>query len=656
MEGEEEEFSCYNFPLGLTPLLPSDCFPDSQLTQQEPRFPWNWTCPTANSLVQTIPELPQPQSIFHTPEIPFTSRISSSASFPVPHQQIAGMDSLLLNQLTQPQTPLNQQTVTPSCPVLAALAVHPFYVAPTIPSFDFLEKPPGFQTLPPLAFASPTPTPFSPKAPPWTTHPSLRVSEWPSLEFPKLHLPAIPPASRDLHGAVPETGRPLRNHEWDRHKDTIRHIYLAQDKSLKDLMSTMSTQHGFNATKSEYKKKLFRWRFLRNSGEDEIKRSLGVKFKRDCAGKASLFTRNGTTKIDIEKYLSKKGLTEEDLLDLDLVCNSAECLPLNVRVDTPPLLPRALSETGSQEAQQRIFMALPAILTFFKKMAEQTGPTSMFSGTTGEGSPVVRSLDAQRYSPVQTTDLISVCISRFDIWLRHPHRGPMPVIVLLLYMGQNFLPDEQLSRLLKFIATWSARNAGGSHPVSDLFAFVYDRKQHMTTPGFRSFLHEITPQILSQVKEVFGEHRSFTIGSGIRSTQMDKSMQFAPRPTSLPASLSDDQTGQSSQPVAYEGSLQDVEDLPFAQRGAANDGEWFDREWDNGTAKLESSEPSDRKIAFCVIIYLTQEYVRSSRSRIFGEENMRMHLASAVRALKTTYKEALRWGMYHNAMFLLTRI
>lgn len=36
--------------------------------------------------------------------------------------------------------------------------------------------------------------------------------------------------------------------EWDRHKDTIRTLYLEENKTLGDLMAVMLRDHSFRAT------------------------------------------------------------------------------------------------------------------------------------------------------------------------------------------------------------------------------------------------------------------------------------------------------------------------------------------------------------------------------------------------------------------------
>ncbi len=35
---------------------------------------------------------------------------------------------------------------------------------------------------------------------------------------------------------------------WDNHKDTLRRLYVSEEKTLKEVMTIMASTHGFEAT------------------------------------------------------------------------------------------------------------------------------------------------------------------------------------------------------------------------------------------------------------------------------------------------------------------------------------------------------------------------------------------------------------------------
>lgn len=70
--------------------------------------------------------------------------------------------------------------------------------------------------------------------------------------------------------------------KWNNHKAAIERLYLAEDKTLKDVMDTMETSHNFQATyvkehklssesltdvlssKSQYERQFKSWKFRKN--------------------------------------------------------------------------------------------------------------------------------------------------------------------------------------------------------------------------------------------------------------------------------------------------------------------------------------------------------------------------------------------------------
>ncbi|KAH8711934.1 ankyrin repeat-containing domain protein [Phaeosphaeriaceae sp. PMI808] len=66
------------------------------------------------------------------------------------------------------------------------------------------------------------------------------------------------------------TKRPAQDNEWELHKDVIIDLYLNQNKSLPDVMRTM-TEQGFRRTKSQYENAFKTWNITKNISKDEWK-------------------------------------------------------------------------------------------------------------------------------------------------------------------------------------------------------------------------------------------------------------------------------------------------------------------------------------------------------------------------------------------------
>ncbi|KAI1457932.1 Clr5 domain-containing protein [Annulohypoxylon moriforme] len=88
--------------------------------------------------------------------------------------------------------------------------------------------------------------------------------------------------------------------EWEAHRDTIKKLYLEQNKTLKQVEQTMAKDHKFYATIGMYKKRIKAWGFDKKLKEHEVVELLRQKADRDTAGKASIFFIRGR-QVDFEK-------------------------------------------------------------------------------------------------------------------------------------------------------------------------------------------------------------------------------------------------------------------------------------------------------------------------------------------------------------------
>ncbi|KAJ4313621.1 hypothetical protein N0V84_009329 [Fusarium piperis] len=96
----------------------------------------------------------------------------------------------------------------------------------------------------------------------------------------------------------------ISSSEWERNKEHIRSLYLDQDKSLDDLVTSMAEQHGFHASRAQYIRKLGTWNIKKYSSKDNWKRADGLIRKRKVDGKDTEIVMNG-------KLVSAKKLKKE---------------------------------------------------------------------------------------------------------------------------------------------------------------------------------------------------------------------------------------------------------------------------------------------------------------------------------------------------------
>ncbi|KAF7557397.1 hypothetical protein G7Z17_g636 [Cylindrodendrum hubeiense] len=81
--------------------------------------------------------------------------------------------------------------------------------------------------------------------------------------------------------------------EWDRHKDHIHALYVTQDKTLEDVISCMTEEHGFKPTKAQYVRKLDGWKMRKNFKKEEWNHANALVRKRKSAGKDTELVMSG---------------------------------------------------------------------------------------------------------------------------------------------------------------------------------------------------------------------------------------------------------------------------------------------------------------------------------------------------------------------------
>ncbi|KAI1106367.1 hypothetical protein F4804DRAFT_348427 [Jackrogersella minutella] len=88
--------------------------------------------------------------------------------------------------------------------------------------------------------------------------------------------------------------------QWESYRETIKNLYLEQNKTLKQVEQTMVEDHKFYATIGMYKKRIKAWGFDKKLKEREVLEILHRKSERDSAGKASKFFIRGRS-VDFDK-------------------------------------------------------------------------------------------------------------------------------------------------------------------------------------------------------------------------------------------------------------------------------------------------------------------------------------------------------------------
>lgn len=147
---------------------------------------------------------------------------------------------------------------------------------------------------------------------------------------------------------------------WESHKEKIRHLYLEQDKPLREVIQTMAQAYNFHATEKMFKMRIKQWGFIKNNTRRDVAQMLRARFVREAMGKRSEFKRNGRA-VNIDNYLWRKGLTEYDVVDLESPVEEALRI---VRCRTPPD-PECLALPDMLKRQEGYVLAVRRALMFW---------------------------------------------------------------------------------------------------------------------------------------------------------------------------------------------------------------------------------------------------------------------------------------------------
>ncbi|TQN63786.1 hypothetical protein CSHISOI_11692, partial [Colletotrichum shisoi] len=130
----------------------------------------------------------------------------------------------------------------------------------------------------------------------------------------------------------------FKEEEWARVQPIIRKLYLLEDKSLKDVITTLSTIHNFRPSKAQLESKLKQWHMAKNMTSMEWKHVDMRIRKRRLRGKDSKVYLSGIPLrcATVEKARGRHSFEST----LDRVTGKAppspEDLSLIIRTPSPP--------------------------------------------------------------------------------------------------------------------------------------------------------------------------------------------------------------------------------------------------------------------------------------------------------------------------------
>ncbi|KAJ4009056.1 hypothetical protein NW766_009239 [Fusarium irregulare] len=101
---------------------------------------------------------------------------------------------------------------------------------------------------------------------------------------------------------IPET-------QWEVHKETIKSLYLEQNKTIDETISFMAENHQFYASKKQYIRKItVNWKLRKNATKEEWEQASSLILKRKAEGKLTQLTIHGKiipdkrSKREIRRY------------------------------------------------------------------------------------------------------------------------------------------------------------------------------------------------------------------------------------------------------------------------------------------------------------------------------------------------------------------
>ncbi|KAL8767768.1 MAG: hypothetical protein Q9209_005854 [Squamulea sp. 1 TL-2023] len=109
--------------------------------------------------------------------------------------------------------------------------------------------------------------------------------------------------------------------DWNTYKETIKELYINQNKSLPETMDAMNKQYSFDASQQLYKKKFTEWKWQKNLSVDTALRMAEIaKRRKREEGKDTVFTYRGrvweSDRIENTLLRTKKPKVAIDLTDV----------------------------------------------------------------------------------------------------------------------------------------------------------------------------------------------------------------------------------------------------------------------------------------------------------------------------------------------------
>ncbi|KAL9074805.1 MAG: hypothetical protein Q9157_004237 [Trypethelium eluteriae] len=144
--------------------------------------------------------------------------------------------------------------------------------------------------------------------------------------------------------------------DWHGHKQTIKRLWIDEDRPLKDVMAVMEKDYGLKGTAKMYRSRIKSWGLdNKNNRENNMKTIVRKKLQRDAVGKRSVFFVKGrkVNSDEIVRYCKRKGIDPDSAIDFIEGCPST---PPGITCATPHNSPSPVS-LGSSSSN-----AMPVIL------------------------------------------------------------------------------------------------------------------------------------------------------------------------------------------------------------------------------------------------------------------------------------------------------
>ncbi|KAK1240571.1 hypothetical protein MKX07_004599 [Trichoderma sp. CBMAI-0711] len=291
---------------------------------------------------------------------------------------------------------------------------------------------------------------------------------------------------------------------WEQYKSTIRTLYLEERKPLKEVMSVMAEQYGFQATPKMYKTRFSQWGFVKNNTEEEVKRLLSMKFQRDAEGKVSEFVRNGRV-VNLGTYLKRKGVTEYDLVDFELPAD----LPAHIRCRTPTP-PPALRSPDLLRAQEVVVGNMRKAFLHCRQFEMETETQIGWASTMvwGAGSSELL-VEANFYFEARDADQGGDYLMRAFKQLELDLRKLSPQGIMELILGMINRDPGMMTALCKYLAAYSTTNLERTHPLRQIFTCLYEVQQKHGAQTLSELLWTSISTIAEELEAIYGRKHPY---------------------------------------------------------------------------------------------------------------------------------------------------